>query len=136
VLPDLAESNLYAYNICENLIIYSLPLVLLVISFLMVSRIRYPHIVNQYIKGRKPFANLIGCMLLVGLFLWFRQIVLAVGFCGFALSGLLKWLYGIISRKNLGIAIADSAESDLTGVDRANITNPPAGNTQQPFTPA
>ena len=136
VLPDLAEDNIMAYNICENLIIYSLPLVLLVISFLMVSRIRYPHIVNQYIKGRKPFANLIGCMLLVGLFLWFRQIVLAVGFCGFALSGLLKWLYGVISKKNLSLTITDSAESDLTGVDRADISSPPSGNTQQPFTPA
>ncbi len=130
VLPDLAEDNIYAYKICENLIIYSLPLVLLIISFLMVSRIRYPHIVNQYIKGRKPFANLIGCMVVVGLFLWFRQIVLAVGFCGFALSGLVKWFYYAISRKNLSLAIAGS---DLIATDKINITTPPAEGTGQPF---
>ncbi len=36
-----------------------LPLVTAAVALLMVSRIRYPHIVNQYIRGKKPFNSLV-----------------------------------------------------------------------------
>lgn len=37
----------------------TLPLLTLATAFLMVSRFRYPHIVNQYIRGRRPIQYLV-----------------------------------------------------------------------------
>jgi len=100
-LPKLSDKNTYAYLICENIIIYALPLLLLAVAILMVSRIRYPHILNQYIKGKKPFAHLIRALLFLGLIIWSRQAALVLIFCGFAASGFSKWLYyRVIRRKN------------------------------------
>ncbi len=81
------------YLICENAIIYALPLLVLGVSVLMVSRIRYPHILNQYIKGKKPFAHLIRALLFLALVIWSRQVALVLIFCGFAASGFSKWFY-------------------------------------------
>jgi CDP-diacylglycerol---serine O-phosphatidyltransferase len=42
-----------------DLIIYALPFLSLATAFLMVSRIRYPHVLNLYIRGKQPFSYLI-----------------------------------------------------------------------------
>lgn len=81
------------YAAYGNVIIFILPFVTFCASILMISRIRYPHIINQYIKGKKPFAHLIRALLLIGLVIWSFQTALAMIFCGFAASGFLKWLY-------------------------------------------
>jgi len=94
----LAKSNL-AYSLCENAIAYSLPFIALIMAVLMVSRIRYPHIINQYLKGKKPFAYLIRVLLFLGLIIWSAQAALVLIFCGFAASGLLKWFYHQVIRK-------------------------------------
>jgi phosphatidylserine synthase len=60
---------------------------------LMVSRIRYPHVLNQYLKGKKPFAHLIKILLLLAFVIWNLQAALVLIFCGFALSSFGKWLY-------------------------------------------
>lgn len=101
-LPELSAKSAYAYTICENAIIYALPVLMLSVSVLMVSRIRYPHILNQYIKGKKPFAHLIRVLLFLGLIIWSRQAVLIFIFCGFAASGFVKWLYYRVIRKRAG----------------------------------
>jgi CDP-diacylglycerol--serine O-phosphatidyltransferase len=49
----------------------SLPVLTLLSSLLMVTRFRYPHLVNQYIRGRKPFSYLVKIVvLLLAGFLW------------------------------------------------------------------
>jgi len=98
-LPELSVRSTYAYTICENAIIYALPVLVLGVAVLMVSRIRYPHILNQYIKGKKPFAHLMRVLLFLGLIIWSRQAVLVFIFCGFAASGFVKWLYYKVLRK-------------------------------------
>lgn len=40
-----------------------LPTIMLAVGLLMVSRIRYPHIVNQYIRGKRPFSYLVKLLL-------------------------------------------------------------------------
>jgi CDP-diacylglycerol--serine O-phosphatidyltransferase len=77
----------------DDLVIYSLPIITLCAAFLMVSRIRYAHVLNQYIRGKKPFAHLIRALLFFALIIWSRQVALVVIFCGFAASGFLKWFY-------------------------------------------
>jgi len=100
-LLELSAESSRAYIICEDAIIYALPLLVLGVAVLMVSRIRYPHILNQYIKGKKPFAHLIRALLFLGLIIWSRQVALVLIFCGFAASGFLKWFYcKVIHRKS------------------------------------
>ncbi|MFH1719536.1 MAG: CDP-diacylglycerol--serine O-phosphatidyltransferase [Planctomycetota bacterium] len=77
-----------------NAIVYSLPFLALGTAVLMVSRIRYPHILNQYLRGKKPFAHLMRVLLLLALvYLLKIQAALAFIFCGFAASSFVKWLY-------------------------------------------
>jgi CDP-diacylglycerol--serine O-phosphatidyltransferase len=99
-LPELSAKNSQAYLICENIIMYALPFLMLGVAVLMISRIRYPHILNQYIKGKKPFAHLIRVLLFLGLIIWSRQAALVLIFCGFAASGFSKWFYYKILKKN------------------------------------
>ena len=92
-LPILADKNSSAYMVSDNILIYALPFAIMATALLMVSRIRYPHIVNQYIKGKKPFAHFIRILLALGLIIWNRQAALVLVFCGFAVSGFAKWFY-------------------------------------------
>ena len=48
-------------------LVYALPLATLGVGVLMVSRVRYPHIVNVYLRGKKPFGYLIRVLLFLGL---------------------------------------------------------------------
>jgi CDP-diacylglycerol--serine O-phosphatidyltransferase len=98
-LPDLSTKNTPAYIICENFIVYALPVLALGVAVLMISRIRYPHILNQYIKGKKSFAHLVRVLVFLGLVIWTRQAVLVFIFCGFAASGFVKWLYYKVIRR-------------------------------------
>jgi len=76
-----------------NGVIYILPFVALGIAILMVSRLRYPHVLNQHLKGKKPFRHLVRVVLLLVLLSWNRQIAFVLIFCGFAASSFVKWLY-------------------------------------------
>jgi CDP-diacylglycerol--serine O-phosphatidyltransferase len=76
-----------------KVLLYTMPFVILCIAVLMVSRIRYPHLPNQYLRGKKPFSYLIKFLLLLVFFCWKPQVALLLIFCGFALSSLVKWLY-------------------------------------------
>ena len=105
-LLELSARSSQAYLICENAIIYALPFLVLADSVLMVSRIRYPHILNQYIKGKKPFAHFIRALLFLGLIIWSRQVALVLIFCGFAASGFLKWFYYKVIHKRSDFALS------------------------------
>ena len=107
ILPGLSGGDTPAYlGFCESAIIYALPFLVLGVAVLMVSRIRYPHILNQYIKGKKPFAHLIWLLLGLGVVVWSRQAALVLIFCGFAASSFVKWFYYKVIRKRKPILSA------------------------------
>ncbi|MFH1371517.1 MAG: phosphatidylcholine/phosphatidylserine synthase [Planctomycetota bacterium] len=83
----------------EDLVIYVLPVLAIGLAVLMVSRIRYSHVINQYMRGKKPFAHLIRALLFFGLVIWSRQVALVLIFCGFAASGFLRWFYYSVIRR-------------------------------------
>ncbi len=74
-------------------VIYALPLVALGVAVLMVSRVRYPHVPNLYLKGRKPFGHFIRVLLMLAFLACYTEIALVLIFCGFAAGSLVKWLY-------------------------------------------
>jgi CDP-diacylglycerol--serine O-phosphatidyltransferase len=105
-----------------NAIIYALPFVALVISVLMISRIRYPHLLNQYLRGKKPFAHLLRVLLLLALIVWSRQVALVVIFCGFAAISPMTWLYYKTIRKQRFVVEAEPAT--LAGADETGVFEP------------
>jgi CDP-diacylglycerol--serine O-phosphatidyltransferase len=87
------QKHMDILSVLNLTIIFAMPFVALGTAMLMVSRIRYPHVLNQYLKGKKPFAHLIKILLLLAFVIWNLQAALVLIFCGFALSGFGKWLY-------------------------------------------
>jgi CDP-diacylglycerol--serine O-phosphatidyltransferase len=96
---DFAASGFNAQYPYANILIYTLPFLAVWAAILMVSRIRYPHIVNQYIRGKKPFSHLIRVLLFLGLIIWSKHAALLLIFMGFAVSGFAKWLYFKVIKK-------------------------------------
>jgi CDP-diacylglycerol--serine O-phosphatidyltransferase len=80
-------------------LLYALPVVVLVTGLLMVSNIRYPHIVNRYLSGKRSFARLIVVFALVLMLVVSHQITLGVGTLAYVLVGLLGWGLASFRRK-------------------------------------
>ena len=65
----------------------ALPFVALGLGLLMVSRVRYTHLANMYLRGRRPFGQVVGLMVLLAVFWWYKELTLAVVVCVYAASG-------------------------------------------------
>ena len=74
--------------------IYALPLLTVLVALLMVSQVRYPHVVNVYLKGRKPFNTLIQVLFYILLAVWKWQVALVLIFWLFVASGMVKSVWG------------------------------------------
>jgi len=95
-----------------DLFVYLLPFITLGVAVLMVSQIRYPHVLNVYLTGKKPFAHLIWLLFLLGLAVWhLEEIALVLAFGSFAGGSVVKWLYAMVAPKH---APAGLAAADLT----------------------
>jgi CDP-diacylglycerol--serine O-phosphatidyltransferase len=103
-----------------NIIIYALPFLAVGVAILMVSRIRYPHILNQYLKGKKPFAHLIRVLLLLAFVIWNIQAAMVLIFCGFAAGSFLRWLYFKIVRDKSNL-VSRQQRLAFMGIDDTNI---------------
>ena len=127
ILPGLVAENTQAFlSFCENAIIYLLPFLVLGVAVLMVSRIRYPHILNQYLRGKKPFAYLIRVLLLFAFVLWSIQVALVLIFCGFAAGSFLKWLYYKVIRRKSFLVLSTEIPA-LMDTDEVEIPEPNSG---------
>ena len=72
---------------------YLMPVILLALSGLMVSRIEYPHLINQYLRGRRPFSYVVRLVLLVLLFFWQPQLTALLGIYWYAFYPVMKALF-------------------------------------------
>jgi CDP-diacylglycerol--serine O-phosphatidyltransferase len=91
----------------RDALIFVLPFLALGLAILMVSRIPYPHVLNLYLRGRRPFSYLMRVLLFLGLVLWSMQTALVVIFGVFAGSGLVRWLYARAAREKGRILSTD-----------------------------
>jgi len=62
----------------ESVIIFSLPFVAVGVAVLMIGRIRYPHLVNLYLRGRKPITHLQWAVVIFAMIVFFLQTALVV----------------------------------------------------------
>lgn len=65
----------------------AMPLVALASGYLMISRFKYPHVANRFLKGRKPAEYLTAIVFGAVPAILFPEVTIALAFCGFALSG-------------------------------------------------
>jgi CDP-diacylglycerol--serine O-phosphatidyltransferase len=87
VQQDLREWGYVWTNALANVCVYALPVVVLGCGIMMVTSVRYPHVVNRYLRGRRPMARLIaGMIVILGLFVAHRY-VLGVACLAYAAHG-------------------------------------------------
>lgn len=72
---------------------YTMLGITLLCALAMVSRLKYTHLMNRYVRGKAPFGTVALSVVVVLLLLVWPQPALAGGFVAYALSGPLHWLW-------------------------------------------
>ena len=94
LLPELQEDIPRTWVVAATkVIVYALPVVTLGLSLLMVSRVPYRHVVNHYIRGRKPLEHVVRVLLLLFVLILNPQLTMAIAFVSFASWGAIAWLW-------------------------------------------
>lgn len=89
-----------------DVLVYLLPFITLGVALLMVSQVRYPHVLNVYLTGKKPFRYLIRILFLLGIVVaGHLQLALVVAFGGFAIGSPAYWLYNTILHRHVRPAL-------------------------------
>jgi CDP-diacylglycerol--serine O-phosphatidyltransferase len=74
-------------DLMRQVTFWALPLFALALGLLMVSRMRYSHLLNQFIRGRRPVRHLVLVLLCLALAVVVREATVVIGFVGYAFSG-------------------------------------------------
>ncbi|MCL2069995.1 MAG: phosphatidylcholine/phosphatidylserine synthase [Treponema sp.] len=104
-------------NLLEMIVVIAFPAITFLTGILMVSRIRYPHLANQLLRGKKSLPGLLFIFATLLFIVWNIQLALLVVFCGYALFGVLRWLF-LISFGRAKSKKAPQPEPLLTDDDR------------------
>jgi len=110
VLPTAALSTWSPH--VAAVIPHTLPGLALATGILMVSRIKFAHVVNRVLTGRRPFVTLVEIVIAVALFSIFREFFFFIAFFGYALSGPLLWLRKQLVRKPAPAAAVPAGPDD------------------------
>lgn len=87
VLRVFQDSERNELKVASTALVWALPWVTAGLGLLMVSRIRYTHLMNVYVRGHRPFTHLVAAVFLLAVFLQWPQLTLAALAIGFTLSG-------------------------------------------------
>ena len=112
--PTVADEGTTAFAVMENSLLVMLPFITLTAALLMISRIKYPHLINHYLKGKKPFAYLFWILVCIGAIWVNHQLALVISFCGYAVWGLARYVFfTYIAKKPIGTKIETTPEPEL-----------------------
>jgi hypothetical protein len=64
----------------------------------MVSDIRYPHVVNRYLRGKRSFGRLLAVVALLLLLIVWHEYTLAIGTVAYAFWGFGLWIMSRIRK--------------------------------------
>ncbi len=79
----------------------ALPLITLAVAFLMVSRFRYAHVANKWLRGQKNRRQLIQAVFAVAVVFMVRELALPLIFCWFAFASPLRVLWTEVFARRL-----------------------------------
>jgi CDP-diacylglycerol--serine O-phosphatidyltransferase len=88
---DLARQSAHIAQWIAALCAGFMPLLVLATGLLMISHLRYPHIVNRYLRGKRSIARLILVVAIILLFIVAHQYTVGIGSVAFALWGPIAW---------------------------------------------
>lgn len=89
---------------------WAIPVALVVCGFLMVSRIKYPHLANQLFKRKQSFEYLIIVIIFVLFAIWMFHIAILMGFLVFVAYGFIRWVVIRIRKNRVKPVSADTPE--------------------------
>ena len=92
LVPELQKEVPAIAQVSSTVIIYALPFILAIVAILMVSPVPFTHVVNQYLKGRKPFGYVVLVVFILLLIFWKPQLTLAIAGLIYLASGVVPWL--------------------------------------------
>jgi CDP-diacylglycerol--serine O-phosphatidyltransferase len=121
VLADCWEEVEPGAAACAML--WALPVVAVVLGLLMVSNLRYLHLLNQLVRGRRPLGHLVLVLLVIAMAFLLREVFLPLGFGAYALSGPVMHVHRKFARPR-----GPKAGEDLGGPGPAGGP-PPGGGT-------
>jgi CDP-diacylglycerol--serine O-phosphatidyltransferase len=81
------------FETLSDLCVWLLPIIVLGTGLLMVSGIRYPHLVNRYLRGKRSLARLLLVLGLILLLVVWHQYTLGIGALAYALWGPVSWAW-------------------------------------------
>ena len=77
-----------------------LPFFAVMVALLMVSRIPYPHVVNQIFRGHRSFGHVVGVVFAFVAVIVIRSYALPIVFCWFVFSGPVRYCWSkIVARR-------------------------------------
>jgi CDP-diacylglycerol--serine O-phosphatidyltransferase len=91
-LSEAGDRSPELYYASGIVTISALPLITFLMSLLMVSRIRYPHLTNQLLRGKKTLPALLTIFACGLLIVWNIPLAMVFGFCGYVLFGFFRWI--------------------------------------------
>jgi CDP-diacylglycerol--serine O-phosphatidyltransferase len=87
---------------------YAVPVVVLMCGLLMVSSIRYAHVVNRYLRGQRSLGRLVFVTSIVLLLVVAHQYVIGAGMLIYVLGGLVEWMLARGRRSYRGVGVGGS----------------------------
>jgi CDP-diacylglycerol--serine O-phosphatidyltransferase len=81
------------YNTLSTICIFLLPLLVGATGLLMVSNVRYPHVVNRYLRGKRSVGRLLFVLGILLLLVVWHQYTLGIGMLVYAMWGPASWAY-------------------------------------------
>ena len=104
--------QLHEIDVNVTLVIASaLPGLTLATAILMVSRVKYAHVINKLLRGKHRFVTLVEISLAVTLAVIFREIAFFLAFLGYGIMGPLLWVKRRASRKPVPVAPPEKDKS-------------------------
>jgi CDP-diacylglycerol---serine O-phosphatidyltransferase len=94
-LRDAANPVLFAREI-DAVLQYILPFYGVMLALLMVSRVPYPHVVNQVFRGQRSFGHLVGVIFAFVAIMVIRNYSIPIIFCVFVFYGPVRMAWGKI----------------------------------------
>jgi phosphatidylserine synthase len=92
---DLFNSKAFTL---ARIALFIMPVIVLATGLLMFSEIRYPHLVNRYLRGKRSFGRLLLVVALLLLLVVWHEYTLAIGTVVYAFYGFALWVMGRIRR--------------------------------------
>jgi CDP-diacylglycerol--serine O-phosphatidyltransferase len=87
IQQDLSHLGYHWSRVAAEIVTYLLPLIVLGTGLLMVSAIRYPHLVNRYLRGRRSVARLVGVLAVLMIVIFQHRYAFGIGSLLYALYG-------------------------------------------------